>query len=501
MRRTAISTKFFGIGIIASIFVSACADPSSPIAGENARLLRARAAKNITAASLGEVPGGLIEPKSEFVPVVAEGGKLSQGKMIKDSKIVINVANNEECPVKVGTKVSFIALNGAFARVLAPAKCNNSELEVEVEGFVALADILEDPVVATPTAASSSSPGVLVATGAVPGAVVAAAAAQVFPGCSKVFQDNGVLKNFLTWAKMLSVENGLCGDGSSCVFPGLMFRDAKKFDSFFLVIKGNAARWRVTIPGVGETTVDAAPYAAGDNAFRIRMADIIKHNDHIGTSEKFLVQGLNADGSNAGGECKHSVKLISPLVLDLRGTGSFQGESLAESTVKFDLKATGEQLQTGWIKPTMGLLVLDRNSNGRVDNGSELFGEAYRLANKKLATNGYEALADLDSNKDGIIDASDSFFGKLSVWVDANSNGLTEKGELRSLAAMQIQKIGLDYSPSLRHGVRDSLDNDVRYESRFWGPAHCGVQGCLSFDVYFATAQSVSYNDIVNIKK
>lgn len=511
MKSKTIFEKCVEFGFIAPILLAACSDPAMPVPGDKARALRARAAKNISAESFGIVPGGLIDPKSEFVSLLGNGGNATQGQMVKETDIVTNVSTNESCKVKAGTNVSFIALNGSYVRVLAPANCKNSESEVE--GFISLDDVQElqadsttnssgvivaQGSVASTLVASSSIPvatAPVIAAPVIAAPVIAAAvtkpAAQMFPGCSKVLLE-------LTGAALGRDHNNLgCNYGRGCYIPGQMFREIEKYKSLFVAIQGNAARWKVSVPNLGETIVDATSYAAGANLFRIRMGDVIKNNNKSGTIETFIVQGFNADGSVAGGECRNSVKLVSPLVLDLRGIGSFQGISLAESLVKFDLRGTGEALQTGWIKPEMGFLVLDKNGNGRVDNGSELFGEAYRLTNGKLASNGYEALADLDSNKDGVINSSDASFGKLSVWVDGNGNGFTEKGELQSLAATKIQKIGLDYSPSIRHGVRSSFDNDVRYEARFWGPTQCGVQGCLSFDVYFATAKSISYNGLL----
>ncbi|NCW33649.1 MAG: hypothetical protein EBV92_10425, partial [Betaproteobacteria bacterium] len=90
-----------------------------------------------------------------------------------------------------------------------------------------------------------------------------------------------------------------------------------------------------------------------------------------------------------------------------------------------------------------GLLVRDLDGDGVVDNGAELFGTATRLSNGETAQDGFAALADLDSNGDGRIDGADAAFGRLKVWVDANSDGVTDAGELQTLGQVGVVSIAL----------------------------------------------------------
>jgi hypothetical protein len=146
------------------------------------------------------------------------------------------------------------------------------------------------------------------------------------------------------------------------------------------------------------------------------------------------------------------LQLGTPLVLDLNGDGvSTTGYSQG---VKFDLFATGEQVQTGWVSSSDGLLVLDRNHDGSINDGSELFGSSTTLSDGQRATDGYQALRDLDSNHDGAISADDAAYNELRVWVDANTDGVSNTGELRSLGDLGITKINLNASVSgaLDHG-------------------------------------------------
>jgi hypothetical protein len=133
---------------------------------------------------------------------------------------------------------------------------------------------------------------------------------------------------------------------------------------------------------------------------------------------------------------------FSPLVLDLDGDG-VETIGVYEG-VEFDLAGLGRPHPTGWVAPDDGLLVMDRNGNGRIDDGSELFGTATKLADGRAAADGFEALAEQDFNRDGRITAADPNFERLKVWVDADRDGMTDPGELRGLVEMGIAALNLD---------------------------------------------------------
>ena len=125
---------------------------------------------------------------------------------------------------------------------------------------------------------------------------------------------------------------------------------------------------------------------------------------------------------------------ITPLVLDLDGDGIELTERTA-GEVSFDLDGDGFAEWTGWVAPDDGILALDVNGNGRIDDISEVFGNA--------TTDGFTELSALDDNNDGVIDAADAAFADLVVWVDANQDGITDDGELHTLADLEIQSISL----------------------------------------------------------
>jgi hypothetical protein len=137
-----------------------------------------------------------------------------------------------------------------------------------------------------------------------------------------------------------------------------------------------------------------------------------------------------------------SMSLRSPIVLDLNGDGI--STLNVQNGTKFDLSADGSHVQTGWVAPSDGLLVLDRNQDGVINDGSELFGTSTILQNGSKAIDGYQALSELDSNKDGVINSQDTSFSKLGVWIDSDSDGKTGNYELKSLTDLNITQLNLE---------------------------------------------------------
>jgi hypothetical protein len=116
--------------------------------------------------------------------------------------------------------------------------------------------------------------------------------------------------------------------------------------------------------------------------------------------------------------------------------------------VVFDVNADGQPEQVGWLSTSDAWLALDRNGNGLIDDGSELFGSGTTLPDGSKALDGFAALRVFDSNQDGVVDSNDADFASLSVWVDRNTNAKTDPGELRSLAQAGIQSLSLAAKPT-----------------------------------------------------
>ncbi|WP_160473530.1 calcium-binding protein [Cupriavidus sp. SW-Y-13] len=151
----------------------------------------------------------------------------------------------------------------------------------------------------------------------------------------------------------------------------------------------------------------------------------------------------------------------SPIILDLDGDGV---ETLGMgSGVYFDHDGNRFAERSGWVGKDDGLLVWDRNANGAIDDGSELFGNYSGLSNGQKAANGFRALADLDGNKDGKINASDADFANLRVWRDGNSDGVVQDGELLTLTEAGVKSLNVGYRESgSGAGGMDANGNDHR---------------------------------------
>jgi hypothetical protein len=139
-----------------------------------------------------------------------------------------------------------------------------------------------------------------------------------------------------------------------------------------------------------------------------------------------------------------SQRSSSPLVFDLDGDGIEIHQLQTDSKVRFDLDADGMRTQMAWASADDALLAWDRDGNGLIDNGQELFGDHTMLANGKHATDGYAALTDLDTNHDGRIDTQDQHFADLRLWQDANQDGISTADELHDLTGAGITQINLD---------------------------------------------------------
>lgn len=172
-----------------------------------------------------------------------------------------------------------------------------------------------------------------------------------------------------------------------------------------------------------------------------------------------------------GGEWYESqCACYSPIVIDLAGNGfNLTG---AEDGVMFDIPGDGVSEQISWTAANSddAWLVIDRNGNGVVDNGKELFGSstAQPSVSAGESKNGFRALAMFDTtsfggNNDGQIDRRDSVFSRLQLWQDRNHNGFSEAEELQNLSASVICVIELSYKESRR---RDDNGNWFRYRAK-----------------------------------
>jgi hypothetical protein len=207
-------------------------------------------------------------------------------------------------------------------------------------------------------------------------------------------------------------------------------------------------------PGLGNE-FDASPIDQVWDSFEQAMKYGVKSYLNSLSSDAKVVSSyvLSSFNSLFTSESTTSIpapRRVDPLTLDLDGDG-VELIAVNNSTAFFDLDVTpeldangnptgnylsdGVKEQVGWVSGDDGLLTLDKNNNGTIDNILELFG--------KTDKTGTEELREYDLNKDGVINSNDTVFSNLKIWQDHNQNGISESSELKTLSELGITSINV----------------------------------------------------------
>ena len=244
-------------------------------------------------------------------------------------------------------------------------------------------------------------------------------------------------------------------------------------------ISGNGLSATATIPFSDPDSSWKAAFAVGMNCDKKEEEE--EEDNCSNTDANSNIEGMGGtELVNSTSSCGDN----SPILIDVSGDG-YALTSL-DGGVLFDLNSDGVRERLSWTAAGSddAFLVVDRDGNGAIDNGRELFGN-FAPQYPSPHPNGFLALAVYDrpadgGDGDGVISNADRVFSSLRLWRDANHDGVATADELRPLSSAGIERLHVNHKESRRV---DEHGNEFRYRAKVDGKTSDAAR--WAWDVYF----------------
>lgn len=145
--------------------------------------------------------------------------------------------------------------------------------------------------------------------------------------------------------------------------------------------------------------------------------------------------------------------MCDPLVLNFEGNVA----GLSDMKFKFDLDADGTEDEISTLAGGNGFLALDLNNDGRINDGSELFGTK--------SGNGFADLSQYDEDGNGFIDENDSVFDRLKIWIkDENGEDVLYNLKEKNVGAIYLGNVNTDF---VMRGMEGNVNGALRRSGAF----------------------------------